>query len=52
MWVDDRGGVGGWAGGILRAVGTTPAASLGEYWGAGLRQRQAKQFALAWAVFD
>ena len=35
-----------------RAVETTPAASLGEYWGAGLRQRQAKQFALAWAVFD
>jgi hypothetical protein len=35
-----------------RAVETTPAASLGEYWGAGLRQRQTKQFALARAVFD
>jgi hypothetical protein len=30
----------------------TPAASLEEYWGGGLRQRQTKQFALAGAVFD
>jgi hypothetical protein len=43
---------GGWAGGILRAVETTPAASLGEYWGAGLRQRQVREFALTGAVFD
>ena len=35
-----------------RAVEPTPATSLGEYWGADLRQCEAKQFTLAGAVFD
>jgi hypothetical protein len=35
-----------------RAVETTPAASLGGYWGADVRQSEVRQFALAWAVFD
>ena len=35
-----------------RAVETTPAASLGEYWGAGLRQRQMKPFAFVGVVFN
>ena len=34
-----------------RAVETTPAALLGVRWGTGLRQSQAKQFALDGVVF-